>query len=51
MGSFGKWIGGGLGWVMGGPLGAVLGFLVGSMVDNSTVRLQNIPHQSGNNTG
>jgi DnaJ like chaperone protein len=36
MGSFGKWIGGGLGFVMGGPLGAVLGFLVGSMVDNST---------------
>ncbi len=38
MGNFGKWLGGGLGWVMGGPLGAVLGFLVGSMVDNTTVR-------------
>jgi DnaJ like chaperone protein len=38
MGNFGKWIGGGLGWVMGGPIGAVLGFLVGSMVDNTTVR-------------
>lgn len=37
MGSFGKWIGGGLGFVMGGPLGAVLGFLVGSMVDNTTI--------------
>jgi DnaJ like chaperone protein len=38
MGSLGKWIGGGLGFVMGGPLGAVLGFLVGSMVDNTTVQ-------------
>lgn len=38
MANFGKWIGGGLGWVMGGPIGAVLGFLVGSMVDNTTVR-------------
>ncbi len=38
MGNFGKWIGGGLGFVMGGPLGAVLGFLVGSMVDNTTIQ-------------
>ncbi len=38
MGNFGKWIGGGLGWVMGGPIGGLLGFLVGSMVDNTTVR-------------
>ena len=38
MGSFGKWIGGGLGFVMGGPLGAVLGFLVGSMIDNTTIQ-------------
>jgi DnaJ like chaperone protein len=38
MGSFGKWIGGGLGFVMGGPLGAILGFLVGSMVDNVTIQ-------------
>jgi DnaJ like chaperone protein len=38
MGQFGKWIGGGLGFVMGGPLGAVLGFLVGSMVDSTTVQ-------------
>jgi DnaJ like chaperone protein len=38
MGSFGKWIGGGLGFVMGGPLGAILGFLVGSIVDNTTIQ-------------
>jgi DnaJ like chaperone protein len=37
MGNFGKWIGGGLGWVMGGPIGGLLGFLVGSLVDNTTV--------------
>jgi len=36
MGNFGKFIGGGLGWVMGGPIGSLLGFLVGSMVDGST---------------
>lgn len=37
MGRFGKWLGGGLGFVMGGPIGGLLGFLVGSMVDNTTV--------------
>jgi len=39
MGQFGKWIGGGLGWVMGGPIGGLLGFLVGSMVDSATFRV------------
>lgn len=34
---FGKWIGGGLGWVTGGPIGALLGFVIGSMVDNIKV--------------
>lgn len=38
MGKYGKWIGGGLGWVLGGPIGALLGFLVGSMVDNTTIQ-------------
>lgn len=37
MGIFGKWIGGGLGFVMGGPIGGLLGFLVGSMIDGTTV--------------
>ncbi|NSW95285.1 MAG: TerB family tellurite resistance protein [Bacteroidales bacterium] len=37
MGNYGKWIGGGLGWVMGGPIGALLGFLVGSIVDSTSV--------------
>jgi DnaJ like chaperone protein len=38
MGRFGKWLGGGLGFVMGGPIGGLLGFLVGSMVDSTTVQ-------------
>jgi DnaJ like chaperone protein len=37
MGIFGKWLGGGLGFVMGGPIGGILGFLVGSMIDSTTV--------------
>lgn len=36
MGRFGKWLGGGLGFVMGGPIGGLIGFLVGSMVDSNT---------------
>ncbi|MCX6255401.1 MAG: TerB family tellurite resistance protein [Bacteroidia bacterium] len=38
MGIFGKWLGGGLGFVMGGPIGGLLGFLVGSMIDSSTIQ-------------
>jgi len=35
MGKYGKWIGGGVGWILGGgsPIGAILGFAVGSMFD------------------
>jgi DnaJ like chaperone protein len=36
MGNFGKWLAGGLGFVMGGPMGGILGFLVGSMIDSTT---------------
>jgi DnaJ like chaperone protein len=36
MGMFGKWLGGGLGFVMGGPIGGLMGFLVGSMIDHTT---------------
>lgn len=36
MAGFGKWIGGGLGWVLGGgPIGALIGFALGSMFDGS----------------
>ncbi len=38
MGIFGKWLGGGLGFVMGGPIGGLLGFLVGSMIDSTSVQ-------------
>ncbi|MBA4322593.1 MAG: molecular chaperone DjlA [Odoribacter sp.] len=37
MGSFAKWIGGGLGFVMGGPIGGLFGFVVGSFLDSATV--------------
>jgi dnaJ-domain-containing protein 1 len=37
MAKYGKWIGGGLGFVMGGPIGALLGFWIGSFFDTATV--------------
>jgi len=36
MGMFGKWLGGGLGFVMGGPIGGLMGFLVGSVIDHTS---------------
>ena len=42
MGSFAKWIGGGLGWAVGGPLGALIGFTFGSVVDGTTVITRNM---------
>jgi DnaJ like chaperone protein len=32
---FGKWLGGGFGWVVGGPIGGLVGFLLGSVVDST----------------
>ena len=40
MGRFGKWIGGGLGWVMGKTIGGLLGFLFGSLIDSATTETQ-----------
>jgi DnaJ like chaperone protein len=37
MGSFGKFIGGGLGFVLGGPIGALIGFTLGSMFDGTQI--------------
>jgi len=37
MAKYGKWIGGGLGWVLGGPIGGILGFIFGSVVDSMHV--------------
>ena len=42
MGSFAKWIGGGLGFVVGGPIGGLFGFMVGSFFDNATVQTTTI---------
>jgi DnaJ like chaperone protein len=35
---YGKWLGGGLGFVLGGPIGAILGFAVGSFFDSTSVK-------------
>jgi len=32
--SYGKWIGGALGWAGGGPIGGVIGFALGALIDN-----------------
>ena len=44
MGGFGRWIGGGLGFITGGPLGALLGFLIGSVIDNTTIQTRVVRH-------
>jgi DnaJ like chaperone protein len=36
MGSFAKWITGGLGWAFFGPVGGLIGFAIGSLVDSTT---------------
>lgn len=46
MGFFGKWLGGGLGFVMGGPIGGLLGFLVGSMIDSTTIVTSSTPRNA-----
>jgi DnaJ like chaperone protein len=52
MGIFGKWLGGGLGFVMGGPIGGLLGFLVGSMIDSTTIETTTSSRRSvGTNQG
>lgn len=35
MAKYGKWIGGGLGWVLLGPIGGIIGFAIGSVLDSS----------------
>lgn len=49
--SYGKWIGGGLGWAFGGPIGGLIGFMFGSMFDggNKTGQ-QGHPHLGGGQT-
>lgn len=47
MSKFGKWIGGGLGWVLGGPVGGMVGFVVGSMFDVSDIDVNEINREPG----
>jgi DnaJ like chaperone protein len=42
MGSFAKWIAGGLGWAFFGPIGGVVGFVIGSVVEGSQTRVGRI---------
>jgi DnaJ like chaperone protein len=50
MAKYGKWLGGGLGWVLGGPIGGILGFIAGSMYD-SMVSVSGKSLITGNTTG
>jgi DnaJ like chaperone protein len=52
MAKFGKWIGGGLGWVLLGPIGAIIGFAIGSALDSSEIKAytgQTYTRQTGRN--
>jgi len=40
MAKYGKWIGGGLGWVLGGPIGGILGFVFGAVFDGVSSSIQ-----------
>jgi DnaJ like chaperone protein len=51
MGKYGKWIGGGLGFVLGGPIGVVLGFAIGSMFDHATMQPIQGFESTGNTSG
>ncbi|MEA3448336.1 MAG: TerB family tellurite resistance protein [Bacteroidota bacterium] len=48
MAKYGKWLGGGLGFVLGGPIGALLGFAVGSFFDSSSVSVTKYQTARGN---
>ncbi len=44
--SYGKWIGGVLGWAMGGPLGGIIGFALGTIADDKSFK--STPQQKSN---
>ncbi len=49
--SYGKWVGGGLGWAFGGPIGALIGFMFGSMFDSGkNTAFKNHPYEEGSPT-
>lgn len=39
MSTWNKWIFGGLGWAVGGPIGGILGFALGSITEESSIKL------------
>jgi hypothetical protein len=43
--SFGKWIGGALGWAMGGPVGGIIGFALGAIADDGSFTAKKGPAQ------
>ena len=45
MAKFGKWVGGGLGWVLGGPIGGLIGFSIGSLFDTAEITTLNETNQ------
>ncbi|OFX77795.1 MAG: hypothetical protein A2X12_12115 [Bacteroidetes bacterium GWE2_29_8] len=49
MGSYLKWITGGIGWAMGGPIGGILGFFIGSLIGSNDN--QNINGNSSSQKG
>lgn len=48
MANYGKWLAGGLGWVLGGPIGGIIGFVAGTIYDdissNKVVLATERPH-------
>lgn len=51
MGKFGKWIAGGLGWVLLGPVGGILGFVLGSFLEDGDMQKSNLYRQGKTTTG
>lgn len=51
MAKFGKWIGGGLGWVLGGPIGGIIGYAVGSYIDKAQDDFDATRGTGGRSTG
>jgi DnaJ like chaperone protein len=49
--SYGKWIGGMLGWASGGPIGGVIGFALGAMLDGMGTAGKARPETTGGRTG
>lgn len=49
--SFGKWVGGALGWAVGGPIGGLIGFALGAMADDTSFKNQPATQQRRSTSG